>query len=105
MPRRRGALTPAAYAELRMAVLNRDGYRCLLCGRRGSDANPLQVHHVIPRSRGGTDHRAGLASLHAWECHPAMSANGWKRWKDFIVQKIERNERWAVVRSGQGGAG
>lgn len=42
-------------------VLERDGYRCRLCGL----AWGLQVHHVVYRSRGGGHHSGNLVSL----CH------------------------------------
>jgi hypothetical protein len=81
-----------------MAVLHRDGFRCLLCGKRGLDANPLQVHHVIPRSKGTPDSRWALASLHAWGCHPRMAANGWKVWRDYLLERIAVNEQKAAAR-------
>lgn len=57
----RPALPADEYTDVRQGVLARDGYRCLnpLC-RRDSG---LQVDHVIPRSQGGPDDPANLASL------------------------------------------
>lgn len=40
--------------RLRIAVLERDGYRCIYCGR-SSRETVLEVDHVIPRARGGVD--------------------------------------------------
>lgn len=49
-------------AKLRVAVLERDGSRCQLCGRTPEDDDPviedrkvrLHVDHIIPLSEGGT---------------------------------------------------
>lgn len=41
-------------ARLRFAVLKRDGFRCAYCGITAM-AELLQVDHVIPQSKGGTD--------------------------------------------------
>ena len=43
----------------------RDGYKCQCCGKRGCR---LEVHHLIPRSRGGSDKLANLITLCA-DCH------------------------------------
>ena len=44
-------LPPDEYKARCKEVLQRDGWRCRLCGRR----NTLHVHHVLFRSRGGKD--------------------------------------------------
>ncbi len=50
----------------RKAVYRRDGWRCALC----DDTAGLQVHHLIPRSRGGSDSKMNLVTL-CWRCHAA----------------------------------
>lgn len=42
-------------ARQRWRVLERWGFRCGYCGKRGSDESPLQVDHVRPKAKGGTD--------------------------------------------------
>lgn len=38
------------YQTWRTAVLERDGKKCIKCGRKNSRTNPLQVDHIIPKS-------------------------------------------------------
>lgn len=51
---------PANWERLRTAILERDNYRCHVCGRDGSDT----VDHLLPKSQGGTDDPANLAAVH-----------------------------------------
>ena len=52
-------------------ILRRDGYTCQYCSRRGEK---LTVDHVMPRSRGGSDHvdqrRRGLPSVQSLQGKP-----------------------------------
>lgn len=43
----------------RWNVLQRDGFRCQYCGFTGADTE-LHVDHILPVSRGGTDHVSNL---------------------------------------------
>ena len=64
-PRRaRIKLPPEAYRELHLQVLDRDNWRCQLCGARKN----LQVHHKEFRSHSGDDSAANLITL-CLECH------------------------------------
>ena len=36
-----------------MLILDRDGHRCVVCGRGKPDGVDLQVDHLIPKDRGG----------------------------------------------------
>jgi hypothetical protein len=40
-------------------IVERDGKKCRACGR----GNPLEVHHIVYRSRGGTDEDSNLITL------------------------------------------
>ena len=53
-----------AYARLRRKVLKRDGWKCQNCGSK----EQLDVHHIIPRSRGGEDDERNLVTL-CRTCH------------------------------------
>ena len=66
VPHWRGRTTPkqANWAELRLSVLARDGYRCQNCGTQ----KDLHVHHVHPRRQGGTDQMENLQIL-CGNCH------------------------------------
>jgi hypothetical protein len=48
--------------HLRVQVLARDKYRCLMCGRDKSEV-ALEVDHVKPVAQGGTDELDNLATL------------------------------------------
>ena len=63
---------------LRSAVFSRDNYTCICCG---SKKGPFAVHHIIPRSEGGTNHMSNLGAV-CIRCHtPANHKAGGKLWK------------------------
>lgn len=57
--------------QLRMEILERNGFTCQLCGRTGGDADPsdptrkvrLVIDHEIPIEQGGTNDRSNLRVL------------------------------------------
>jgi 5-methylcytosine-specific restriction endonuclease McrA len=57
-------LDPDAYRQLCRQVLQRDGWRCQVCGSRAN----LQMHHTLLRSQSGDDIEENLITL-CWECH------------------------------------
>lgn len=52
--------------KTRKAVYRRDGYRCALC----DCSQYLQIHHAIPRGKGGSDNIENLITL-CYRCHAA----------------------------------
>jgi len=62
--RPRLALDLDEYNKLKNLVLNRDGWKCQHCG----SLQNLQVHHVVHRSRLGSDESDNLITLCAG-CH------------------------------------
>ena len=58
-----------AYQQLRRTILERDGFRCQNCGMR----QRLDVHHIIPRGRGGGDQERNLITL----CRTCHNDLGW----------------------------
>jgi len=48
--------------------MERDGHRCRLCGKENSN----QVHHLIPRKRGGTEEICNPITL-CGRCHTLIS--------------------------------
>lgn len=52
--------------KTRKTVYRRDGFRCALC----DSTDGLQIHHVLPRGRGGCSHPMNLITL-CWRCHAA----------------------------------
>lgn len=55
----------------RAYLLDRDGQTCQACNDP-MHAGDLTIDHVVPRSRGGTDHPINLQLLH-YECNVAKS--------------------------------
>jgi len=66
-----------AWRDVRIGVLQRDGFKCQWCGyicpvkelRRKSDK--LQVHHIRYKSEGGSNHPSNLITL-CRKCHGAV---------------------------------
>ena len=54
------------WSDIRQAILKRDHNRCTECGNDGTYI--LAVHHIHPRSWGGTEHPRNLRTL-CDECH------------------------------------
>lgn len=48
--------------QTRVLILQRDGFRCKFCGAT-SEETRLQVDHIMPQARGGTDSLDNLATL------------------------------------------
>jgi 5-methylcytosine-specific restriction protein A len=98
------------------AVLRRGGYRCQDCGeefgkRRRKHFDPtlrrgrggyrwesLEVHHIIPRGDGGSDHPGNLKTL----CPPCHA--GYTR-KQAVARAAVRRERTATLRALERGLG
>lgn len=64
---------PRNWRRVRQQVLERDGYRCQNCGYerhwfRPWDRRTLDVHHIVPLSRGGTNRVSNLTTL-CRHCH------------------------------------
>ena len=89
--------------EIREYLLEKWGRKCAYCGR--SDV-PLQVEHIVPRSRGGTSRVSNL-TLSCRECnqekgnctaeeygHPEIQAVARQPLKDAAAVNITRWELW-----------
>lgn len=67
----RGSISSAK----RKQILARDDYTCQNCGVQDEDERvEFEVHHVVPKSLGGSDRPSNLVVL-CHECHQA--AHGW----------------------------
>ncbi len=96
------------WQRLKTAVLRRDGYRCQDCGasfngrsrkvydpraRRGKGGyrrESLEVHHIVPRACGGSDHPGNLKTL-CPGCHRQYTE---ELVSDLTVRRRERREQY-----------
>ena len=69
----------------RKAIYRRDGYRCALC----DSTKYIQIHHIIPRGSGGTDHPHNLICLCA-DCHAAAHGMMLGDWQDVTQETMEQ---------------
>jgi ATP-dependent DNA helicase RecQ len=78
----------ADWANIREAVLRRDNYKCVECGTPCHSAE-ADVHHLLPRSAGGTDEPSNLVTL-CDGCHAAHHPK--------LAGRLARRvmEKWAV---------
>ena len=63
--------------KTRKAVYARDGYRCALC----DSTKTIQIHHLIKRSQGGSNHEHNLITLCS-DCHAAAHGTLLQDWMD-----------------------
>ena len=68
--------------ELRQYLLEKWGRRCAYCG---ATRVPLQIEHVLPRSRGGTDRASNLTLA----CEPCNTAKGTRTAAEFGHPEVE----------------
>ena len=81
-------ITTGPWREIRLQVLKRDNYRCVSCSTPVKSAE-ADIHHLLPRSMGGTDELSNLVTL-CDGCHAAHHPN--------LAGGLARRviERWAV---------
>lgn len=65
-----------SYRRFRSMVLSRDGERCSYCGAVGV---PLQLDHIHPRSKGGSDEPDNLTPA----CKPCNTSKGAKTLEEW----------------------
>jgi 5-methylcytosine-specific restriction protein A len=70
--------------SVRDQVLERDSHRCVKCGTTGSKLNPLQMHHIIFRCKGGRSIISNLETL-CCSCHKALH--------NLFKPRLERRKR------------
>ena len=81
-------LRSSDWANIREAILRRDKYTCVEC-RKPYPPAELDVHHLLPRSAGGTDEPSNLVTL-CDGCHAAHHPK--------LAGRLARRvmEKWAV---------
>ena len=71
--RRKDRLDRRGYIGKYNFWLRKQSYRCALCNRRFNGEDPIDKHHLIPKSKGGTDDSYNIVIVHRW-CHKAFHA-------------------------------
>ncbi|WP_373545765.1 group II intron reverse transcriptase/maturase [Chamaesiphon sp.] len=56
------------YNKTKEKVANRQGYKCTVCGESLFNEEPIDLHHIIPRIKGGKDESRNLVWVHQY-CH------------------------------------
>ena len=74
--------------NLRLAILYRDDYKCQCCGDSLSKNKniKLEVHHIVYRSKGGSDSEANLVTL-CTKCHTAKNHQEGGILYEWMLQK------------------
>jgi hypothetical protein len=85
-PKSKLELDREQYLKLRSQILLRDGFRCQECGYY----KHLEVHHIVPRSKGGTDDLKNLITL-CQRCHGKK--HGFKNRENRRAKHARRNHR------------
>ena len=71
------------------------GALCYLCGKPLHDGRPLSTDHVIPKSKGGTNHSRNLKTVHQ-QCNQEkgdMTLREYRRWKASGLSKKDWLDR------------
>jgi 5-methylcytosine-specific restriction endonuclease McrA len=72
--------------EIRQYLLEKFGHRCAYCG---TTTVPLEVEHIIPRSRGGSDRVSNLTIA----CHSCNQAKGNRTAAEFGHPQVQAQAR------------
>ena len=85
-------------------LAQKQGFKCLQCGESLFNDEPLQKHHKIPRSQGGSESYANLELLHFY-CHQQIHSVGSHTSEDEVfvpnchqphLHSVERQEQSEV---------
>lgn len=68
----------AYWREIRRKILVRDKYTCQRCGKSSRNGKGLSIHHIVPRSNGGTDRKSNLLTL-CDKCHDLVEGRVFTR--------------------------
>ena len=80
------------WGTIRQLVLERDNYVCVSCGT-ALPAPDADIHHLLPRSMGGSDEPSNLVTLcdgcHA-ALHPTLAGSLANRWMERTAVRLAR---------------
>lgn len=81
--------------QIRVQVLARDKYQCLMCGRDRNEV-PLEVDHIKPVANGGTDELDNLATL-CRDCNRGKSAYRFSDYRNMDVVTNDLTEKFVFL--------
>jgi ATP-dependent DNA helicase RecQ len=110
IPQRCARTQSPDWTNVRDAVLRRDGFKCVECGTP-CDAGESDVHHLLPRSAGGTDEPSNLVTL-CDGCHAAhhpklagrLARRVMERWATRLARWFDRHGTVSEVSRNLGAA-
>lgn len=70
---------------IRKSVYRRDGYRCAIC----DNTQTIQIHHYIPRGKGGSNSPQNLITLCS-TCHALAHGTNLIDGSDFTQEDMEQ---------------
>jgi RNA-directed DNA polymerase len=79
--RTRRAVGRETFSRLRLDVLRRQNYKCYQCGNLFQPEQAIDLHHDIPRRRGGSDLAENRRALHDYCHHQLHQRRGYKVFK------------------------
>lgn len=98
-------LDSAEWNRLRQEILSRDGHQCVNCGAQAE----LEVHHVVPLHRGGTNKRTNLVTVcrgchadsHEENVHDPNEETEGERWLPTVeeVSRLVRSTHHPLKRA------
>jgi len=74
------------YQNIKSYLISREKSKCQLCNKIYSKTNPWKTHHIIPRSKGGTNMPSNLALLHK-SCHDKLH-------KEHLEHLLKKNKQY-----------
>jgi N6-L-threonylcarbamoyladenine synthase len=74
------------YRNVKSYLFARESCTCQYCGKKITQGQKSHVHHIIPRSQGGTDAPSNLALLHE-SCHEKLHKNN-------DLDKLKKNKQY-----------
>lgn len=88
--------THANLAGDRWLIFNRDGCRCIYCGRT-AEGVCLAVDHIVPYSKGGPDCAGNLVTA-CGGCNTAKSSSELsQRTREYVLEVVQRrNEEMGI---------
>lgn len=82
-------------AKKRFEILKRDGFKCQYCGKTWKDIT-LEVDHIIPKSKGGTDDVDNLITCcrecNMWKWNTELTKTEWYKYVINKYVKMTKSE-------------